>query len=120
LKFAANFSVKPAFASCASCNEENFPIPQKNSEGSKSNHVLVPLSRPSQTSLRLRDDQAGRKQDQPVHEVLELTDEHGLTLLPEPSFGDIFFDLEGDPFVGLSGREYLFGFVQEDQTDQRG
>jgi hypothetical protein len=63
LKFAANFSVKPAFASCASWNEENFPIPQKNSEGSKSNHVLVPLSRPSQTSLRLRDDRAGRKQD---------------------------------------------------------
>jgi uncharacterized protein len=61
---------------------------------------------------------AGRNRAQPVYEVLELMDEHGLTLLPEPSPGDIFFDLEGDPFVGLSGREYLFGFVREDQTDQ--
>jgi hypothetical protein len=26
-------------------------------------------------------------------------------VLPSP----IFFDLEGDPFVGLNGREYLFG-----------
>ena len=44
-----------------------------------------------------------------MHEVLQVTDDHGLTLLPEPSPGDIFFDLEGDPFVGLNGREYLFG-----------
>ena len=35
----------------------------------------------------------------------------GLTCLPEPSAGDIFFDLEGDPFVGKHGLEYLFGYV---------
>jgi predicted RecB family nuclease len=26
----------------------------------------------------------------------------------------VFFDLEGDPFVGKRGREYLFGFVYGD------
>ena len=42
----------------------------------------------------------------------------GLCRLPEPTAGDIFLDLEGDPFAGpatgtpnLRGREYLFGVV---------
>ena len=61
---------------------------------------------------------AGRNQGQPVYEVLEVTDEHGFSLLPEPSSGDIFFDLEGDPFVGVGGREYLFGFVCENQAGE--
>ena len=33
----------------------------------------------------------------------------GLTILPAPSAGDVFFDLEGDPFAGEGGLEYLFG-----------
>lgn len=35
----------------------------------------------------------------------------GLALLPAPSAGDVFFDIEGDPFVGPAGLEYLFGLV---------
>jgi hypothetical protein len=31
--------------------------------------------------------------------------------LPEPSADDVFVDLEGDPFVGESGLQYLFGFA---------
>src|SRR5581483_7888393 len=31
------------------------------------------------------------------------------SVLPEPSPGDLFFDMEGDPFVGEHGIEYLFG-----------
>ena len=62
---------------------------------------------------------AGRNQGQPVHEIFEVTNEHGLSMLPEPSPGDIFFDLEGDPFVGLGGREYLFGFAWEDHACQQ-
>jgi uncharacterized protein len=54
---------------------------------------------------------AGRNQREPVHELLDINDEHGFRLLPEPSPGDVFFDLEGDPFVGSGGREYLFGFA---------
>ena len=34
----------------------------------------------------------------------------GLAKLREPSQGDIFLDLEGDPFVGDGGLEYLFGY----------
>jgi uncharacterized protein len=38
----------------------------------------------------------------------------GLALLPPPSPGDLFLDLEGDPFVeegGADGLEYLFGII---------
>ena len=62
---------------------------------------------------------AGRKRGRPVHEVFEVTDEHGLSLLPEPSPRDVFFDLESDPFVGVGGREYLFGVVWKDETGQQ-
>ena len=45
--------------------------------------------------------------------------ETGLALLPEPSSGDIFLDLEGDPFVGRSGLEYLFGYLTIDEAGKR-
>ena len=51
-----------------------------------------------------------RYQRQPVHELLALEPERGFMRLPEPSHGDIFFDLESDPYVDTRGREYLFGF----------
>jgi len=38
----------------------------------------------------------------------------GLSALPAPSPGDLFFDIEGDPFAGDNGREYLFGIVSFD------
>jgi uncharacterized protein len=44
-------------------------------------------------------------------ELLDVEPGFGFTRLPEPSDGDIFFDLEGDPFVGEHGLEYLFGYV---------
>lgn len=34
----------------------------------------------------------------------------GFFSLPAPSQGDVFFDLEGDPFVGEFGLEFLFGY----------
>ncbi len=61
---------------------------------------------------------AGQSQGKPVHELLTIVDERGLSRLPEPSAGDIFFDLESDPFVGLAGREYLFGYAIEDADGQ--
>jgi predicted RecB family nuclease len=33
------------------------------------------------------------------------------TWMSEPSPGDVFFDLEGDPFIGERGLEYLFGYA---------
>lgn len=54
----------------------------------------------------------------PVVPSTEKEPAQGLCLLPEPTPGDIFLDLEGDPFAGptsgpatLRGREYLFGVV---------
>ena len=53
----------------------------------------------------------GRETGEPVYETLEPEPETGFALLPEPSPGDIFFDFEGDPFVGPGGLEYLFGYL---------
>ena len=53
----------------------------------------------------------GRLEKRPVHEWLRVEDGRGLTLLPEPSPGDVFLDLEGDPFAGEGGLEYLFGWA---------
>jgi uncharacterized protein len=79
------------------------PIQERPEHGSREGYARV--------REQARVQVAGREEGRPVHEVLEITEEHGLALLPEPSAGDMFFDLEGDPFVGLSGREYLFGLV---------
>ncbi len=66
--------------------------------------------------------------DKRVFELLEIVKadrvkdpdatDQGLCRLPEPSAGDMFLDLEGDPFAGpasgppmLRGREYLFGIA---------
>src|SRR5581483_3525412 len=49
----------------------------------------------------------------PLHEMLDNVADAdgqpvGLGLLPEPSVGDVFLDLEGDAFWGEGGLEYLF------------
>lgn len=49
------------------------------------------------------------------YELLSVQPPFGLCTLPEPSAGDIFFDLEGDPFVGEHGLEYLFGYHFRDE-----
>lgn len=43
--------------------------------------------------------------------LLDIVPEFGLAALPEPSPGDVFFDIESDPFVGENGLEYLFGYA---------
>ncbi|MCU1302012.1 MAG: helicase [Candidatus Sulfotelmatobacter sp.] len=87
-----------------------FPVPLKErpKHGSAVSYVRV--------REQARVQVAGRTQQKPVHEILDLNPEHGLFLLPEPSPGDMFFDLEGDPFIGHGGREYLFGFVADDDS----
>jgi uncharacterized protein len=57
---------------------------------------------------------AGRNLKQPYYELLPIEIGYGLARLPAPSKGDIFLDLEGDPFVGNTGREYLFGLLSTD------
>jgi predicted RecB family nuclease len=86
----------------------SFPLPLQHRprQGSAESYVRV--------REQARVQVAGRNSRAPVYEVLEFSDQHGLARLPEPSAGDLFFDLEGDPFVGNGGREYLFGFVVEE------
>ena len=68
-----------------------------------------------QTYERLREQArvqvAGRYSGEPVYEALEPEPGFGLARLPAPTAGDVFFDLEGDPFCGDGGLEYLFGWV---------
>jgi uncharacterized protein len=82
---------------------EPVPIEWKPSRGSREG--LERVGRQAQVQLR------GRRSGRPVHELLDLEPGRGLHRLPEPSDGDVFFDIEGDPFVGRAGLEYLLGWV---------
>ena len=62
------------------------------------------------------------------YELLPIDERTGFRFLPQPSEGDIFFDMEGDPyytdFVGhgfsrASGLEYLFGVMTVDKGAPR-
>ena len=43
---------------------------------------------------------------------MALEPERGLASLPLPSSGDLFFDIEGDPFALEDGLDYLFGVLE--------
>ncbi|PYU17686.1 MAG: nuclease, partial [Acidobacteria bacterium] len=60
------------------------PIRERPEHGSKEGYARV--------REQARVQVAGRNQGQPVHELLEVVDERGLSRLPEPSPGDVFFD----------------------------
>lgn len=54
-----------------------------------------------------------RETGQPTYELLQPErPELGLALLPPPSEGDLFFDMESDPWALDTGLEYLFGIVE--------
>jgi predicted RecB family nuclease len=57
----------------------------------------------------------GRVEGRALYETLPVVKDLGLSALPAPSLGDIFFDLEGDPFVDEGGLEYLFGYAFLDE-----
>lgn len=54
---------------------------------------------------------AGRTERRHLYELLPLEPGHGLASLPSPSPGDLFLDLEADPYVDEGGLEYLFGWA---------
>ena len=57
----------------------------------------------------------GRRERRHVHELIAPVEpDKGLAALPEPSDGDVFFDLEGDAFATDGGLEYLFGVAYRD------
>ena len=69
----------------------------------------------AETYARLREQARvqyqSRGESRPLHELLPLQEECGLARLPQPSPGDVFLDLEGDPLVAGGGQEYLLGYV---------
>ncbi|HYV86737.1 MAG TPA: TM0106 family RecB-like putative nuclease [Patescibacteria group bacterium] len=88
------------------------PIPWKPSRGAVESYARV------REQARVQSD--GRKAGRVLYELLPLASGLGLERLPAPSPGDVFFDLEGDPFVGASGREYLFGWAVEERAGSQG
>ena len=62
----------------------------------------------------------GRQEDRVKYELLlpeagqAVDPERGLGSLPWPSPGDLFFDIEGDPYAFEDGLEYLFGVMDLD------
>lgn len=48
----------------------------------------------------------------PRYELVPYREGRGFDLLPAPDPGDLFFDIEGDPWIGDDGLEYLFGVVE--------
>ena len=55
-----------------------------------------------------------RGSDEPLHERLAGGPGRGFARLPPPAEGDVFFDIEGDPYWGREGLEYLFGSLTDD------
>ena len=49
-----------------------------------------------------------------LYELLEPEPERGLGILPPPDPGDLFLDLEGDPYAWDDGIDYLFGLLDTD------
>ncbi|MFZ0160122.1 MAG: TM0106 family RecB-like putative nuclease, partial [Kineosporiaceae bacterium] len=81
--------------------------------GAQQQDLPVSLAGPVGTRLKrqARLQVAARGAGPLPYELLDAEPGRGLALLPEPSPGDVFFDIEGDPFVGEHGLEYLFGVV---------
>lgn len=63
--------------------------------------------------LETRKRRAGDPNAIPALEILTPEPNRGFAFLPTPSEGDVFFDLEGDPFYE-NGLEYLWGFVTDE------
>src|SRR5207244_723529 len=59
-----------------------------------------------------------RRTGTPSYELLGPEERRGFALLPPPSDGDLFFDMEGDPLYE-NGLEYLFGAVSVDRDEPR-
>src|SRR6267378_3843058 len=80
------------------------PLRERPKHGSKAGYEKVQ----EQARVQVQ----GRTEKRPVHEpILPVAEGMGFCRLPEPSVGDVFVDLEGDPFVGEKGLQYLFGFA---------
>ncbi|HEX2470211.1 MAG TPA: TM0106 family RecB-like putative nuclease [Candidatus Limnocylindrales bacterium] len=92
------------------------PLPMQPPLDGTSAHALERVR--EQARLQLE----GRRANTHRYELLlpgpgaELEPERGLASLPPPSPGDLFFDIEGDPYALEDGLDYLFGVLETDGT----
>ena len=78
----------------------------------------------AQAAIQVR----GSDEHRAVYELLDptllpdgaLEPDRGLASLPEPRPGDLFFDIEGDPFALDDGVDYLFGILEPGLRDADG
>ena len=95
--------------------------------------MLPPLADTRAETLARIHDQAriqvqGEDEHRMLYELLDpsrlkdgsLEPNKGLLSLPEPRPGDLFFDIEGDPFAFDDGIEYLFGVLEPAVLDADG
>ena len=73
----------------------------------------------AQAEIQVRGERLGKtiskRIEPPRDREGELVPNQGLLMLPEPSAGDLFFDIEGDPFFEsdeVDGIDYLFGVIE--------
>ena len=81
----------------------------------------------AQASIQVKGEQTGvmlsERIPTPRDREGELIQDQGLLMLPHPSPGDLFFDMEGDPFFSsddVDGIEYLFGVIEPGLEDESG
>ena len=81
----------------------------------------------TQARIQVRGERVGMTISERIAPALdrdgELVANRGLLMLPEPSPGDLFFDIEGDPFFGtaeVDGIDYLFGVIEPGRLDADG
>jgi uncharacterized protein len=91
----------------AALAETPLPIKWKPEHGTASSYERLR----EQARVQVR----ARESGEPYFELLPFEKGLGLGRLPEPSEGDVFLDIEGDPFVGEHGLEYLFGCWMREQ-----
>jgi len=60
----------------------------------------------------------GRRQEKLLYHLLPFEQGRGFSRLPQPSPGDLYFDIEGDPFYDQSGLEYLLGYAYHTDEGQ--
>lgn len=78
------------------------PMPWKPQRGSTLSYEKAR----EQARIQIESREAGQLK----FELLPVVPGTGLCILPEPTEGDIYFDIESDAFVGEHGLEYLFGY----------
>ena len=81
----------------------------------------------AQAAIQVEGERMGRMVSERIEPPLDrdgaLVPNRGLLMLPEPSRGDLFFDIEGDPFYGseeVDGIDYLFGVIEPGTSTEGG